>query len=103
MEIFLTKANFITSLGLESQSLFIILDESLDKIEQNQVYKSIQLPIYDCSLLTQCKLLCEQAGYHWGDNSDTLDLNLVHRHKLRDRIIINQKRQNALLNRKGNE
>jgi uncharacterized protein len=103
MEIFLTKANSITTLGLESQTLIKILGESLDKIEQNQVYKSIQLPIYDGSLLNQCKLLCEKAGYHWGANSDISDLHLVHMHKLRDRTNINQIRKNALLNRKGNE
>lgn len=102
INIFLAKTNSITALGLQSQPFFALLDNSLVKIEKNQAYKSIHLPIYDCLLLSQCKSLCEQAGYHWGANSDISDLYLVHRHKLRDRTNIIQLRLNAL-NQKSNE
>jgi uncharacterized protein len=95
LSIFLSKEPSIIKLGLDSQSLLVILYERLAIIEQNKAYKSINLPINDHSLLNQCKFICEQSKYIWGNNSDLTKLHILHRHKLRDRAGVIQERNSA--------
>jgi uncharacterized protein len=101
--IFLSMEDSITKLGLEYHTLMVTLTEQLAKIEQKHVFNSFQLPIYDDSLLHECKIICKQKGLMWGNKSNITDENLVHRHMLRDRTMIIQQRQHALKNRKSSK
>jgi uncharacterized protein len=101
--IFLTMEDSITKLGLEYHTLIATLTEQLAKIEQKHVFNSFQLPIYDDSLLNECKIICKQEGFMWGNDNNITDEHLVHRHKLRDRTKIIQQRQHALKNRKNSK
>jgi uncharacterized protein len=103
IEIFLTKENSIPRLGLNYHSLLSILSEQLGSIEQKRGFNPFHLPIDDHSLLIECKCICQEKGFKWGSNSHLSNKYIVHRHKLRDRTDIIQKRRYSILNKEGNE
>ncbi len=90
----------ITQLGLDHSKLIEILLSSIQNLQSNMPYKSINLPIYDLQLLAEAQTLCKNHGFKWCEPSDLTNKNLIHRHTKRDRSQIILERQNALLKRK---
>jgi hypothetical protein len=99
MKIFETPAN----LGLDFQQLNNLLTSRLALINTDAAYTSFELPICDPALLEVCKKSCASAGFLWGQESDTANISLIHRHKLRDRTDVIRERDQSLKRRKGSE
>ncbi|GMO00448.1 DUF309 domain-containing protein [Parageobacillus thermoglucosidasius] len=75
----------IRELGLDEQRLSKQLECYIERMEQNEAYESIELPIRDETLRKTCQAICEERGLTWGKASDMNDVFLIHKHKLRDR------------------
>ncbi|MDP4083810.1 MAG: DUF309 domain-containing protein [Bacillota bacterium] len=90
----------ISELGLDSTSLFQIITSQLIRIEKRLPYESYEFPFADPSLLNDCINICKQHGLTWGMPSNLSNLQLVHRHLLRDRSNVIQERENAKIIRK---
>ncbi|WP_017755639.1 DUF309 domain-containing protein [Calidifontibacillus oryziterrae] len=100
------KKEALSHLGIEYENLIMILNRRLCEIEKKQTYYSLNIPIADKNLLQTCMKCCEQMGFKWDEPSDILNLNLIQKHKLRDRTMIIeerkkqiQKKQNEKINR----
>lgn len=102
LKIFSIHEDSLRILGLDKQLLNQMLKERLSDIEKEVTYKSLDLPIFDPHLVEECTKACEQKGFKWGCASNMSNINLVHRHKLRDRTCIIQERNHSLNVRKGN-
>lgn len=75
----------IRRLGLDDRALAALLDETARRIAQGKPYESIELPIADRSLYAQCRAACAARQLVWGQASDTTDIDLVDKHRRRDR------------------
>ncbi|ABO67569.1 DUF309 domain-containing protein [Geobacillus thermodenitrificans] len=75
----------IRRLGLDDRALAALLDETARRIAQGKPYESIELPIADRSLYAQCRAACAAQQLVWGQASDTTDIDLVDKHRRRDR------------------
>jgi hypothetical protein len=93
----------VSKLGLNQQLLIQLVREQISTIEKENPYKSFYLPIDDPLLEEDCIKTSKEQGFRWGIGSDMSNVNLVHRHKLRDRSSIILERNLALKDRKGNE
>lgn len=103
IKIFTFHESILSKLGIDSLLFFPLLYRRLKAIENEERYTSFQLPISDPLLLDICLKYCEQQGVQWGNSSDLSNERIVHRHKLRDRSSVIAERQEALMNRKGND
>jgi uncharacterized protein len=75
----------VRELGLDEQRLAKQLERYIERIAQNEAYKSIELPVCDETLQKMCQAICDERGLSWGKASDMSDVFLIHKHKLRDR------------------
>ncbi|MGG1675082.1 DUF309 domain-containing protein [Neobacillus sp. NRS-1170] len=98
-----SKTVTVTSLGLNQQLLHELLMKQLSVIKGKEDYISINLPLSDPSLIERCKLFCEEQGFLWGKESDITNVDLVDRHKLRDRTEVIEERYRSLTMRKSSE
>jgi uncharacterized protein len=89
--------------GLDADKLFSKLTKLLSQINNEESYQSINLPVTDPVLIDACIKECKEKGFIWGQESNSVDELIVHRHKLRDRTYIIEERLEAQKNRKGNE
>ena len=87
------------SFGIDMEYLIKLSKERLISIQLDEVYSSFDLPITDMTLLAKCQTICHLKGFHWGQNSNLDDLNLIHRHLTRERRGIILERQNAIAKR----
>lgn len=69
-------------------------------LSTNQPYESINIPLTDSTLQKQVQSLCEDNGYSWCSPSDLNNIELIHRHSLRDRSEVILERKNALQRKK---
>lgn len=85
----------LQQLGLDSEALIDLLQQTHERMLLKRPYKSINLPIKDPDLLAQCQSLCNEEGYTWCMESDCTNLELVNRHSTRDRseVILERNRQ----------
>jgi predicted metal-dependent hydrolase len=93
----------LSSLGLNRDKLFSLLEQRSVLIEKNLPYTSFELPLTDPQLARQCQARCLEDGFRWCAHSNLRDNNLINRHQTRDRTNIIQEREKALKRRKGSE
>lgn len=86
----------LTQLGLDIDKLFILLNEIKERINTCQPYESINLPLLDPQLISQCVAECEQLGLSWQHNCALADPNIINKHLLRDRSKIIEERARQL-------
>ncbi|MDN3016647.1 DUF309 domain-containing protein [Paenibacillus sp. BSR1-1] len=98
-----SKTASVTSLGLNQQLLHELLMKQLSVIKAKNEYMSINLPISDPFLIESCKLFCDEQGFQWGEKSDITNVELVDRHRLRDRTEVIEERYRSLKMRKSSE
>lgn len=103
IKIFTFHERLITSLGINELRLFPLLNNRLAAINKGENYKSYLIPMGDPNLLEACKDVCIQKGFQWGKDSDLANIDIVHRHKLRDRSGVIAERQEAIKNKRGGE
>lgn len=101
--IFANEESNISKLGLNGFLFTSMITDRLMRIHHQEAYKSFNFPIIDPALTQRCKLDCKRLGLHWCSVSNLNDVNLVNRHKLRDRSNVILQRLDALNNRKGNK
>ncbi|AGT32607.1 hypothetical protein M493_11795 [Geobacillus genomosp. 3] len=75
----------VRQLGLDDQTLAALLDNTARRIARGEPYESIELPIADRSLYEQCRAACAERQLVWGQASDVADVDLVDKHRRRDR------------------
>lgn len=83
-------------LGIEFTLLVTQMNEQLIQIENNQDYQSMILPIHSKSLVKQCVNRSLELNMKWCSESETNDLQIVHRHAYRDRTSVMDERKKAL-------
>lgn len=101
MNIFEEELGSTLQLGLEHGLLIRLLTEHLQNIKNEKPYTSFNLPISDRNLLESCRMNCEQKGFLWGAASNLANLDIVHRHKLRDRTSVIEERNTAIKIKRG--
>lgn len=92
------KTAELEQLGLGSQELLNLLQQTHERMLLNKPYQSINLPITNPEILSHCQYLCNQEGYTWGMESDSTNLDLVNKHLIRDRseVILERAKQLSL-------
>ncbi|MGJ3204040.1 DUF309 domain-containing protein [Geobacillus thermoleovorans] len=75
----------IRRLGLDEKELAVLLEEAAERIARGEPYESVELPIRDRSLYEQCQAACAHRQLVWGQASDLANLDLVDKHRRRDR------------------
>jgi predicted metal-dependent hydrolase len=103
LKIFTVQDSAITNLGLDKQKLLLLLNKQLSTIEKEAPYTSFDLPISDPLIVEDCIKTSMEKGFTWGNDSDMMNSNLIHRHKSRSKTSVITARNQALKNRKGNE
>ncbi|WP_137789000.1 DUF309 domain-containing protein [Bacillus sp. E(2018)] len=89
----------LKELGLEVEPFFKLLDKSIQKIELQEPFESIALPL-TTELFQTCLLEANASEEGW--NSETkMDDTIIHKHSLRDRssVIDERNRQKQNKNR----
>ena len=99
-KIFSNEEKKCKELGIDYQALFELMAERRLSILAGTPYKSMHFPIYDKSLLDQCRNLYQEQGLIWGKESNTIDQSVINRHSTRDRSDVILERKLALENRK---
>lgn len=89
----------LPKIGLDPNKLLKKLEDYLSRIQKNEGYVSMNLPIADPELLNICKNDCEQRNLYFGNPSKMNDEYLIHKHKLRDRSEIITERETRLKNK----
>lgn len=88
-----TLEDELSTLGLDGPRLIKVLEERLEEIKQHQPYSDLNLPLKDASLLSLCTPYLKKQGALWGTESNMLDENIIHKHKLRDRSEVIEERE----------
>lgn len=103
MKIFLLQEKSLKALILNQEQLMPLLQKRLDMIEKEIAYNHFDLPIYDSILLDACKETASKMGMKWGNNSDLTNMDIIHKHLVRDRTSVIEERNRAVKFRKGNK
>jgi predicted metal-dependent hydrolase len=102
VEILSRAAEDVDRLGLDTKELIVRLSARLTEIEQEKPYTSLNLPIADPALLSECEQLCRQSGLRFGQASDLTDDYLLNKHTRRDRSDVIAEREKSLLEKRAN-
>lgn len=103
ISIFRTHEKKQFQLGLDMPKLLLFLEKRLKDIRTNKPYHSFNLPIIDKKLLKLCLSEAAVKGLEWGQDSNLYQLDIIDRHKLRDRSAVINERQQAINKRKQKE
>ncbi|MBD8070314.1 DUF309 domain-containing protein [Bacillus sp. PS06] len=99
------KKEAVTHSGLHPAKLLTLLNDRLTDIENSVSYKSFNLPINDSKLVEVCKKKCESLGLEWGSIRPVEDVNIIDKHKRRDRsdVIAEREKQKILKTKKRDD
>lgn len=86
----------LNQLGIDVDKLFILLKQTQERMIACKPYKSINLPLIDNQLITQCIAECKKLGLTWRSDHSLAAPNIIHKHLIRDRSHIIQKRAQQL-------
>lgn len=83
----------LTTLALDYEQLMVQLRQLEQNIRAQKPYKSINLPITDPELRSQCEKLCEEKGCVMGNPSDLTDEPILNKHRQPNRETVISKRE----------
>lgn len=86
----------LESLGINSKELKKIIEETYEKISNNENFIDIDIPIKNNKLLNECLAYCKENNLQWLEKSNLNNPNLIYKHKLRDRTEVIKKRLESL-------
>ncbi|HWO75811.1 MAG TPA: DUF309 domain-containing protein [Bacillus sp. (in: firmicutes)] len=86
----------IKKLGLDAERYFNLLDVQIKKIERNDPYESVNLPIVDHELLAECKKVCREHNWTFAEAAALPPAEIIHKHKMRDRTEVEESRKEAI-------
>jgi uncharacterized protein len=75
----------VQSLGVDYDLLLQQLENRLVDLQNETPYQSMNLPLTDDKLLTQCKNRCRELSCVWGNPSNLTNEFLLNKHTKRDR------------------
>lgn len=86
----------LNELGLDGENFLQSIQARSNQIQENPTlpYEDFNLPIKDLNLLRICLQTAEQKKLQWLKPSDLSNLQLLHKHTLRDRSEVIQEREN---------
>lgn len=87
----------LNQLGMNARELLDQIEEHLSNIQKRKEYKSVNLPISSKNLQKLCTQRSQELSLNWQQESDLSDIEIIHRHKRRDRSDIIKERDQALL------
>ena len=87
----------LSQLGIQVDKLIEILQKKYHEIEIGAPYESINLPLNDQVLIETCGSQALQIGIPWGTKSDLSNIELIHKHRLRDRSEVIAERQKQFI------
>ncbi|MFT8322961.1 MAG: DUF309 domain-containing protein [Bacillus sp. (in: firmicutes)] len=99
--LFKQNTQMLSSYGIDSVLLLALLENNTKRIENMVPYKMIDLPLQDAELEKQCQQYCNKMGLSW-KNKGTVANEIIHRHLTRDRSIVIQERDAAILAKRKN-
>jgi predicted metal-dependent hydrolase len=85
VQILESRMESLTQLGLDSTLLLKQLTERIEAMQAQKAYVDLNLPIVDAELNQVCIEACSLAKTEWLTQSELNNLDLIHRHTLRDR------------------
>ncbi|MET3696171.1 hypothetical protein SAMN05877753_102296 [Bacillus oleivorans] len=91
-----SEQSALEKLGLDAKLYFKLLNEQIKKIENNQPYKSVNLPILDKKLLIECIEVCKEHSWTFGSAEAFPSADIIHKHKMRDRTEVEESRKEAI-------
>lgn len=91
----LFNQNKLNQLGIDVDKLFTLLKQTEERIVAGMPYQSINLPLIDYQLITQCEDECNILGLIW-KSDPSYNTNIIHKHLKRDRTPIIQERARQL-------
>jgi predicted metal-dependent hydrolase len=65
IKIFELQADSLSTLGIDKDSLFYLLNGRISALQKGESYKSFSLPISDPLLMDLAQKACEQKGFIW--------------------------------------
>lgn len=99
-QIITSKQNELNQLGLDKDEMLHLIQTLESKTKAQVPYSSVELPITDPTLLNAVKSRCESWGCRYGVPSNINDIELIHRHSMRDRSEVIKEREQELTKRK---
>ncbi|MEK5441993.1 MULTISPECIES: DUF309 domain-containing protein [unclassified Fredinandcohnia] len=87
----------LSQLGIQVDKLIEILQKKYHEVEIGAPYESINLPLNDQVLIETCGSQALQIGIPWGTKSDLSNIELIHKHRLRDRSEVIAERQKQFI------
>lgn len=91
----------VASLGMDVDRLLRMMAERIDQVEAGEDYTDMNLPVVEEDLITRCHTLCEEEGAKWCALSDMGNVELVERHRRRDRSDVIAARRQAIAEKKA--
>lgn len=83
-------------LGIEGEKLNQLIYITLRNLMRKRPFSPIEIPIKNNSLKSEAIENCNKLGFNWFDPNYVPDVNIVFKHKLRDRSKIIEKRAQKL-------
>ncbi|MBS4191097.1 DUF309 domain-containing protein [Bacillus sp. FJAT-49705] len=102
ISIFHANINQLSMLGIDKEKFLKDLRLKHNDISKGSKYISYNLPLIDQSLLSQCINKCQKDGLKWCSASNLENVQIIHRHLLRDRSQVINDRLLALNNKNSN-
>lgn len=87
------EKNALADIAIDHEALMPLLKKQLVKIEEQQPYESLNLPITDPQLIQYCQRLSLEKGSVFGNPSDLSDTALINKHKMPNRHNVISKRE----------
>ncbi|OCA90983.1 hypothetical protein A8F94_03685 [Bacillus sp. FJAT-27225] len=97
--LFKTNENLISSFGINREDLFTQIEALIEEAITGKTYKGFSIPIEDEILRDLWVSVCKKKGLQILESGYMPNESIIHRHKTRDRTIIINERQQALLRR----
>ena len=91
------NSSIVETLGINSDELNKMLEACICKVENDEPYESINLPLIDTSIISMCE---RKDKAPWGTKSDLANSFLLNKHTRRDRSEVILERQNQLKRKK---
>jgi uncharacterized protein len=90
------KTKELQQLGLDVDKLLVLLKKTRERMITCLPYESINLPLTDEQLITQCINQCNQLGFIWCSNNPFTDPDIINKHMNRDRSGVIQERERQI-------
>lgn len=100
IKIFEQENKQLNTYGFDEDEFFELLIKRYETIKNRKAYFSTSLPIANRNLLEECIKKSQEIGLTWGAENINASIELIDKHKLRDRSEIINERKKQLKKRR---